>query len=100
VNALFQGVVVCVTSLVMALAQDNLDAYAVCYTKAVDRLHRVSIATLPFSGISNNVIAGHRSRVLSNLFLLQSSFSMAPSETPSAFTILPTFRSAFLSVQL
>jgi hypothetical protein len=25
----------------MALAQDNLDAYAVCYTKAVDRLNRV-----------------------------------------------------------
>jgi AP-2 complex subunit alpha len=33
--------VVCVTSLVMALAQDNLDAYSVCYTKAVDRLNRV-----------------------------------------------------------
>ena len=32
----------CVTSLVMALAQDHLDAFAVCYTKAVDRLHRVS----------------------------------------------------------
>ncbi|KAG6851058.1 hypothetical protein H0H93_002950 [Arthromyces matolae] len=37
------GVVICVTSLVMALAQDNLDAYAVCYTKAVDRLHRLVI---------------------------------------------------------
>ncbi|KAF4572916.1 hypothetical protein EYR36_007426 [Pleurotus pulmonarius] len=37
------GVVVCVTSLVMALAQDHLDAYAVCYTKAVDRLHRIVI---------------------------------------------------------
>lgn len=37
-----QGVVLCVTSLVMALAQDHLDAFAVCYTKAVDRLHRVS----------------------------------------------------------
>ena len=32
---------ICVTSLVMALAQDHLDAYAVCYTKAVDRLNRV-----------------------------------------------------------
>jgi hypothetical protein len=30
----------------MALAQDNLDAYAVCYTKAVDRLQRVDI--IPF----------------------------------------------------
>jgi AP-2 complex subunit alpha len=38
-----QGVVVCVTSLVMALAQDHLEAFAVCYTKAVDRLHRVSL---------------------------------------------------------
>ncbi|KAF9044533.1 Adaptor protein complex AP-2 alpha subunit [Hymenopellis radicata] len=37
------GVVVCVTSLVMALAQDHLEAYAVCYTKAVDRLHRLVI---------------------------------------------------------
>ncbi|EIW86711.1 Adaptor protein complex AP-2 alpha subunit [Coniophora puteana RWD-64-598 SS2] len=37
------GVVICVTSLVMALAQDFLDAYAVCYTKAVDRLHRLII---------------------------------------------------------
>ncbi|KAF8898739.1 adaptin N terminal region-domain-containing protein [Infundibulicybe gibba] len=37
------GVVICVTSLVMALAQDHLDAYAVCYTKAVDRLHRLVI---------------------------------------------------------
>jgi len=35
------GVVICVTSLVMALAQDNLDAFAVCYTKAVDRLNKV-----------------------------------------------------------
>ena len=37
----FQGVVICVTSLVMALAQDHLDEYAVCYMKAVDRLQRV-----------------------------------------------------------
>ncbi|KIL70826.1 hypothetical protein M378DRAFT_183405 [Amanita muscaria Koide BX008] len=37
------GVVLCVTSLVMALAQDHLDAFAVCYTKAVDRLNRMVI---------------------------------------------------------
>lgn len=36
-----QGVVVCVTSLVMALAQDHLDAYKLCYQKAVDRLNKV-----------------------------------------------------------
>ncbi len=40
------GVVVCVTSLVMALAQDHLEAYAVCYTKAVDRLQRVLSSVL------------------------------------------------------
>ncbi|KAF7320341.1 hypothetical protein MKEN_00818900 [Mycena kentingensis (nom. inval.)] len=37
------GVVVCVTSLVMALAQDHLGPFAVCYTKAVDRLHKLVI---------------------------------------------------------
>ncbi|KAJ3937820.1 MAG: adaptin N terminal region-domain-containing protein [Lentinula lateritia] len=37
------GVVICVTSLVMALAQDHLHAYAVSYTKAVDRLNRLVI---------------------------------------------------------
>ncbi|KAF6766032.1 adaptin N terminal region-domain-containing protein [Ephemerocybe angulata] len=37
------GVVICVTSLIMALAQDHLDAYSVCYTKAVDRLHKLVI---------------------------------------------------------
>lgn len=37
-----QGVVLSVTSLIMAMAQDDLDAFAVCYQKAVDRLNRVS----------------------------------------------------------
>ncbi|KAI5124694.1 hypothetical protein M0805_004301 [Coniferiporia weirii] len=37
------GVVNCVTSLIMALAQDHLDVYAVCYQKAVDRLYRLVI---------------------------------------------------------
>ncbi|KAK0198313.1 adaptin N terminal region-domain-containing protein [Armillaria mellea] len=37
------GVVICVTSLVMAMAQDHLDPFAVCYTKAVDRLQRLVI---------------------------------------------------------
>jgi AP-2 complex subunit alpha len=35
------GVVVCVTALVMSLAQDHLEAFSVCYTKAVHRLHRL-----------------------------------------------------------
>ncbi|EMD42056.1 hypothetical protein CERSUDRAFT_110602 [Gelatoporia subvermispora B] len=37
------GVVICVTSLILAMAQDHLDAYAVCYQKAVDRLRRLVI---------------------------------------------------------
>ncbi|KAI0073137.1 Adaptor protein complex AP-2 alpha subunit [Panus rudis PR-1116 ss-1] len=37
------GVVICVTSLVMALAQDHPDAYAICYQKAVDRLYRLVV---------------------------------------------------------
>ena len=38
-----------VTSLVMALAQDHLDAFAVCYQKAVDRLNRVSRTVCMFA---------------------------------------------------
>ena len=30
----------------MALAQDHLDAFAVCYTKAVDRLQRVGVKNI------------------------------------------------------
>ncbi|EIN13745.1 Adaptor protein complex AP-2 alpha subunit [Punctularia strigosozonata HHB-11173 SS5] len=37
------GVVLCVTSLTMAMAQDHLEAYSVCYQKAVDRLYRLVV---------------------------------------------------------
>ncbi|KAI0275065.1 Adaptor protein complex AP-2 alpha subunit [Gloeopeniophorella convolvens] len=37
------GVVLCVTTLVMTLAQDHLEPFAVCYQKAVDRLHRLVV---------------------------------------------------------
>lgn len=37
------GVVLCVTTLVMTLAQDHLEPYAVCYQKAVDRLNRLVV---------------------------------------------------------
>jgi hypothetical protein len=37
-----QGVALCVTNLVSAMAQDNLDDFAMCYQKAVERLTRVS----------------------------------------------------------
>ncbi|KWU41010.1 Adaptor protein complex AP-2 alpha subunit [Rhodotorula sp. JG-1b] len=35
------GVALSVASLVLALAQENLDAYAICYQKAVDRLSKI-----------------------------------------------------------
>lgn len=44
---IFQGVVNCVTSLVMALAQDHTDVYALCYQKAVDRMYRVRNISTP-----------------------------------------------------
>ncbi|KAI5475007.1 AP-2 complex subunit alpha [Pseudohyphozyma bogoriensis] len=37
------GVALAVTSLVMTLAQDNLEAFSVCYQKAVDRLNKIVI---------------------------------------------------------
>ncbi|CAG8441346.1 3127_t:CDS:2 [Ambispora gerdemannii] len=37
------GVALCVTSLIMALAQDNLEAYLGCYEKAVDRLKKLVV---------------------------------------------------------
>ncbi|KAI0033181.1 adaptin N terminal region-domain-containing protein [Vararia minispora EC-137] len=37
------GVVLCVATLVLALAQDHLQPYAVCYQKAVDRLYRLVV---------------------------------------------------------
>ena len=37
-----QGVALAVTSLVMTVAQDHLDAFAVCYQKAVHRLSKVN----------------------------------------------------------
>jgi AP-2 complex subunit alpha len=41
------GVVVSVTSLIMAMAQDHLDAFSICYQKAVDRLQKVSSPPIP-----------------------------------------------------
>ncbi|GAA5979643.1 hypothetical protein JCM10908_002996 [Rhodotorula pacifica] len=35
------GVALAVASLVLALAQENLDAYTICYQKAVDRLSKI-----------------------------------------------------------
>lgn len=49
-----KGVVICVTSLVMAMAQDHLDAFAVCYTKAVDRLNKVGSRRFLRRGVESN----------------------------------------------
>jgi AP-2 complex subunit alpha len=38
----FKGVALAVTSLVMTLAQENLEAYQTCYKRAANRLHHVS----------------------------------------------------------
>ncbi|CAG8556564.1 9730_t:CDS:2 [Paraglomus brasilianum] len=37
------GVVLCVTSLIMALAQDNLEAYLGCYAKVVEKLSKIVV---------------------------------------------------------
>ncbi|CAG8819270.1 15268_t:CDS:2, partial [Gigaspora margarita] len=37
------GVTLCAMSLIMALAQDNLDAYLGCYAKAVNRLSKIIV---------------------------------------------------------
>ncbi|CAG8588574.1 11894_t:CDS:10 [Diversispora eburnea] len=37
------GITLCATSLIMALAQDNLEEYKGCYAKAVNRLSRIII---------------------------------------------------------
>lgn len=67
---LAQGVVICVTSLVMTLAQDHLDAYAVCYQKAVDRLRRVSTILYLKQYCMTNFVASDRTRICGNICLL------------------------------
>ena len=47
-----RGVALAVTSLVMTLAQDNLEAFAVCYQKAVDRLSKVRSHTFTIWSIA------------------------------------------------
>ncbi len=65
-----QGVVLCVTTLVMALAQDHLEPYAVCYQKAVDRLHRVSFPVCRGWLLVIAFTASCRTRVLDNICVL------------------------------
>ena len=39
-----RGVALSVTSLVMAMAQDHLEAFSICYQRAVHRLNKVRVA--------------------------------------------------------
>lgn len=76
----------------MALAQDHLDAFAVCYTKAVDRLYRVSVSCFSCLESVQIFLVGHPTRVLGNICLLQSSHSVVTSEAPTTFTVLSSNR--------
>ena len=77
----------------MTLAQDHLDAFAVCYTKAVDRLYRVS--TPYYRTLRERIhvfVVGHPARVPGNIRLLQSSHPVVTSEALTTFTVLSSNR--------
>jgi hypothetical protein len=63
----------------MALAQDHLDAYAVCYTKAVDRLYRVIVSRVTAWRENSRFAVDHTARILGNICLLQSTITVATS---------------------
>lgn len=90
-----QGVALAVASLVLTLAQDNLEAYAVCYQKAVSRLSKVS-EIRPFrreSRPERRCFAGRpQKRILERLRLLQGSCTVATSQAPSSLAVLPSLR--------
>jgi hypothetical protein len=76
----------------MALAQDHLEPFAVCYQKAVDRLHRVSSPVCSGGLVFITFAASCRTRVLGNICVLQSTFPLASGEAVEAFAILSPFR--------
>ena len=90
-----QGVALAVASLVLTLAQDNLEAYAVCYQKAVSRLSKVS-EIRPFRRESQTELrcfAGRpQKRIFERLRLLQSSSTMATSQASSFIAVLSSLR--------
>ena len=85
------GVVVSVTSLVMAMAQDNLDAFSVSYQKAVDRLQKASYPPISTKTWLTPVTARHRSRISRGLCILPNTLSMASGEALATSPILPTY---------
>jgi len=84
------GVVVSVTSLIMAMAQDNLEAFSISYQKAVDRLQKASKPPIPTTTCLTPVTAHHRARISRDLCILPNTLSVAASETPADSPILPT----------
>ena len=89
-----QGVVLSVTSLIMALAQDHLDAFAVCYQKAVDRLNRVSTFFIYWELnpeiFSSTARCG--ARVRRDIRLLQGTNTLAAGQASTPVAVLPAFR--------
>jgi hypothetical protein len=83
------GVVISVTSLVMTMAQDHLDAFSVCYQKAVDRLHKACFHCLPLRK-TNTSPADHRPGICCNVRLLPDTIPVAPGETVAAAAVLPS----------
>lgn len=79
----------------MTLAQDNLEAFAVCYQKAVDRLSKVD-TFLPCMRaellIPSPIPDCARTGLSCRLRLLQGTDTMASSQTSTFVTILPSFR--------
>jgi hypothetical protein len=85
------GVVVSVTSLIMAMAQDNLDAFSVCYQKAVDRLQKASHPLIHTNTWLITIPARHRSRISRGLCILPNTLTVAPNEALATSPILPAF---------
>jgi hypothetical protein len=88
-----QGVALAVASLVLSLAQDNLEAYAVCYQKAVSRLSKVSFRFVsPLLKASQQIrsllLDCVEERILKRLRLLQSASALATSQAASYSAVL------------
>lgn len=79
----------------MTLAQDNLEAFAVCYQKAVDRLNKVR--RLIYGRVHKRLtLIGRvdcgRTTISIRLYLLQSSNTLAAGQTVTVAPVLSTVR--------
>jgi len=78
----------------MTLAQDNLEAYAVCYQKAVNRLSKVREEAAPLE-IPADFLSPpdhHRRGLSERLRILQGPDSLVAGQAASFATVLPAFR--------